>query len=208
LAIFVLVFGLGPAAAQADMRFPMTFSSMPAPTPQCGSHCPNVILAEGVIEPETPEAFREFVRREALSPEHPGLIYLDSPGGNVVASMELGDEFRRLRIAAIVAGFTGGGAVSGQCASACVYALMGAARRIAYPSSRVGLHRMSMAPEFGGPEERRYADARLISIVARYASRMGVSPTIVWMAESLPPDSVRILTTTEMRRFGLATMSP
>ena len=67
-----------------------------------------MVIAEGVIEPETPEAFREFALREALSPAHPSLVYLDSPGGNVVASMELGDEFRRLRVTAIVAGFAGG----------------------------------------------------------------------------------------------------
>jgi hypothetical protein len=190
------------------MRLPMTFSSTSAPTPQCGSRCPSVVIAEGVIEPETPEEFREFALREALSPAHPSLVYLDSPGGNVVASMELGDEFRRLRVTAIVAGLAGAGAVSGQCASACVYALMGAARRFADPSSRVGLHRMSMAPEFGSSEERRFADSRLISIVAGYAARMGVSPSIVRMAEALPPDSVRILTAEEMRRSGLATTGP
>ena len=65
---------------------------------------------------------------------------------------------------------------------------------------------MSMAPEFGSSEGRRFADSRLISIVAGYAARMGVSPSIVRMAEALPPDSVRILTAEEMRRSGLATM--
>ena len=92
------------------MRFPMTFSSTSASTPQCGSRCPSVVVAEGVIEPETPEAFDEFALREALSPDRPSLIYLNSPGGNVVASMELGDEFRRLRVTAIVAGMAAGGA--------------------------------------------------------------------------------------------------
>ena len=100
LAVLALVFALAPAAAKADMRFPMTFSSTSGPTAQCGARCPSVVVAEGVIEPETPEAFREFALREALSPDRPSLIYLDSPGGNVVASMELGDEFRRLRVAA------------------------------------------------------------------------------------------------------------
>jgi hypothetical protein len=206
LAVFALVFALAPAAAKADMRFPMTFSSTSASTPQCGSRCPSVVVAEGVIEPETPEAFREFALREALSPDRPSLIYLDSPGGNVVASMELGDEFRRLRVTAIVPGMAAGGAASGQCASACVYTLMGAARRFADPSSRIGLHRMSMEPEYGSSDGRRFADARLVSIVAGYAARMGVSPSIVRMAETLPPDSVRILTAEEMRRSGLATV--
>ena len=208
LAVLALVLALAPTPASADMRFPMTFSSTAAPAPQCGLRCPSVVIAEGVIEPETPQAFREFALREALSPAHPSLVYLDSPGGNVVASMELGGEFRRLRVTAIVAGFGGAAAVSGQCASACVYTLMGAARRFADPSSRIGLHRMSMAPELGSNDGRRFADARLISIVAGYAARMGVSPSIVWMAEALAPDSVRILTVEEMRRSGLAIPGP
>jgi hypothetical protein len=62
---------------------------------------------------------------------------------------------------------------------------------------------MSIVGEQGG--ERRFADARLVGIVARYAQRMGVSPALVWAAESMPPDHVRILSQREMSAWRLAT---
>ena len=107
-----------------------------------------------MIEEDTPQAFVDFAREASLSQKLRSVIFINSPGGNVVASMELGNAFRRLRAAAIVAGFAsqGGrsGPVAGQCLSACVYALMGAFRRVVPSASRVGLHRMSIVqPEAG-----------------------------------------------------------
>ena len=77
---------------------------------------------------------------------------------------------RELRAAAIVAsyGYDGAraGATPGECVSACVYALMGAIRRVAPTQSRVALHRMSRevaragerARTGNGREGRRLAD--------------------------------------------------
>jgi hypothetical protein len=110
-------------------------------------------------------------------------------------------------MAAVVAGFAADGArsgpVAGECVSACVYALMGAVRRIAPPASRVALHRMSIESDQGGP--KILADPHLVSVVARYAQRMGVSAKVVWAAESMAPDHVRILSAHELSAWGLAT---
>ena len=196
-----------PSAAQLFGRGPMKFSVEELRGPECGAHCPKVVVAEGVIEEQTPEAFLEFARHAAFADGLRAVVFIDSPGGNVVASMELGTAFRKLRLSAIVANYesSGGfaGPVGGQCVSACVYALMGAVRRISPPISRIALHRMSIVGEQGG--ERRFADARLVGIVARYAQRMGVSPALVWAAESMPPDHVRILSQREMSAWRLAT---
>ncbi len=78
------------------------------------------------------------------------IVFFNSPGGNVVASMVLGHILRGLRIAGVVGRFeTGGdpGPFVGECVSACVYALMGAAVRRASrsPGSEIApLHRMSI----------------------------------------------------------------
>jgi hypothetical protein len=121
--------------------------------------------------------------------------------------MQLGAAFRELRLAAVVAGYAtqGGtsGPVAGECVSACVYALMGAVRRVAPAMSHVALHRMSILPE-NGSGERRYADAHLVGIVVDYARRMGVSSKVVLAAESLRPDQVRLLSVRELRSWGLA----
>ena len=129
--------------------------------------------------------------------------------------MEFGVKLRQLGMAAIVAGYgydgMSAGPTPGECVSACVYALMGAVRRVAPAQSRVALHRMSVtqaeAPGRGhmGSVSRRFADGQLVHIVARYAQQMGVSPQVVLQAESLDPDHIRALSSKEMRRWRLAT---
>jgi hypothetical protein len=205
----VLAMPLAWCEARAEQP-PMNFRVARMDAPGCGAKCPEVVVADGVIEPETPLAFLDFAKTATLSHSLRGVVFLNSPGGNVVASMELGAVFRRLRLAAIVAGFSANGdlsgPVAGECVSACVYALMGATRRVAPPSSRIALHRMSvtLSDSSGTVAARRFADTRLVALVAQYATRMGVSPALVWSAESLPPDHIHLLTQREIARWRLA----
>ncbi len=202
----------GAAAARAEQA-PMTFRAVSLDSPACGSKCPQVIVAEGVIEESTPQAFADFARQASLSQRLRSVVLINSPGGNVVASMELGYALRRLRAAAIVAGFASqgerSGPVAGQCLSACVYALMGAYRRVVPDASRVGLHRMSIVqPEASERRSaadagRTLADPRLVAVLARYAARMGVDPALVWRAESLSPGALHILSASEIARWRL-----
>ena len=102
------------------------------------------------------------------------------------------------------------GPTAGECVSACVYALMGAVRRIAPEQSHVALHRMSVSysqtPSRGrvGSISRRLADGRLVDVVAKYARQMGVNPEVVRQAERGDPDHVQLLSAGEMRRWRLA----
>ena len=54
-------------------------------------------------------------------------------------------------------------------------------------------------------ERRSFADAPMVAVLSRYARRMGVSPALVHAAESLPPDTMHVLTREEMRRWSFAT---
>jgi hypothetical protein len=182
----------GVASAQ---QAPMTFRAVTRESPRCAAQCPEVVVAQGVIEEDTPQAFVDFEKQAALSPG--SVIYLDSPGGNVVASMELGTVFRAMHAEAVV---------SGQCFSACVYALMGASRRVVSSGSRIGLHRMSIVQAGEGPDagRRSLADPYLVALVARYAAQMGVDPALIRRAESLPPGVLRILTPSEIARSRLS----
>jgi hypothetical protein len=142
VAFASLIAFVAPAAAE---QAPMTFHAVDFASTGCLADCPQVIIADGVIEADTPQAFVDFAKQAAQSERLRGVIFMNSPGGNVVASMELGAAFRRLRAAVVVAGFAAVGAMSGpvagECFSACVYALMGAVRRVAPPESRIGLPR-------------------------------------------------------------------
>jgi hypothetical protein len=203
---------LAPAAAQ-ERGAPMSFHVASLESHECGRHCPDVIVADGVIEAETPQAFVDFLKSGSADSKLRRIVFFNSRGGNVVASMVFGHILRELRIAGVVGRFDGGGDPGpyvGECLSACVYALMGAVRRIAPIGSEVGLHRMSIIESEGGglfglPHvTRSFADPPMVAVLGRYAKRMGVDPALVRTAESLPPDTVHVLSRDEMRRWSLA----
>jgi hypothetical protein len=98
---------------------------------------------------------------------------------------------RRRRIAPAQAGQ--GPAVNlpgARCFSACVYALMGAKKRVVPPSSLVGIHRMffyedavgAAAGEAGG--KRTFGSTEFVARLADYAKAMGVSRDLIYTAEN------------------------
>ncbi len=213
-AAFALIAMAFASAAAQERGEPMSFRVAPLESGDCGRHCPDVIVADGVIEAETPQAFVDFLKSGSADTKLRRIVFFNSRGGNVVASMVFGHILRGLRIAGVVGRFQAGndpGPFVGECLSACVYALMGAVRRIAPPGSEVGLHRMSIIESQGGgflrPPQvtRSFADPPMVAVLGRYARRMGVNPALVRTAESLPPDTVHVLSRDEMRRWALAT---
>jgi len=206
-----VLFGSGEASASSSS---MTFRVQPLSTGNCGARCPHVIVADGVIESDTPQVFVDFLKSGADDKMLHRVVFLNSRGGNVVASMMFGHILRELRVASVIGRFESrgeAGPYAGECLSACVYAMMGAVRRVAPPGSEVALHRMSITENEGGGwggsahMTRSFADPPMIAVLARYAKRMGVNPALVRAAESLPPDTMRVLTRNEMRRWSFAT---
>ncbi|MGA2045069.1 MAG: hypothetical protein ABSG83_17065 [Roseiarcus sp.] len=211
--VMVLTWSVAPdfAFAQASA---MSFRLAQLDARACGARCPRVIVAEGVIEEDTPENFIAFLQSMSGAANVRDVVVIDSPGGRVVASMRLGAALRKLRAAVIVARFSGGDDLAlptaGQCMSACVYAMMGGVRRIVPPQSRLGIHRMS-SQEGGGIPGRlssapatSYASADMVSALATYAAQMGVSPTVIRLAERIPPQEIHIVSPGELRRWRLA----
>ena len=216
LAFLGLFLAVGGGLTQADAARAdpgsMTFRIEPLGPGNCGARCPHVIVADGVIDTSTPQAFVDFLKSGADDRTLKRIVFFNSRGGNVVASMAFGHILRELRIAGVVGRFHPDGEVGpfvGECLSACVYAMMGAVRRVAPPGSEVALHRMSIVETdgegwFGQRTRRSFADAPMVAVLARYARRMGVNPALVRAAESLPPDTMHVLTSDEMRRWSFA----
>ena len=202
--LILAAWGLAPMDAAFAEGASMTFRVEPLEAGRCGARCPHVIVADGVIETSTPQAFVDFLKSGAEDRNLRRIVFFNSRGGNVVASMAFGHILRELRVAGVVGRFHisgDSGPYVGECLSACVYAMMGAVRRVAPPASVVALHRMS-APS---PMSSDLAEPRLVALVARYAQRMGVDPALVRSAESLAPGAVRVLTRREIRAWRLAT---
>jgi hypothetical protein len=213
LALLVFAFAVLAAAPAAAEFATMTFRVATLETRQCGLRCPEVIVAEGVIEKETPAAFIDFLRSAAGARNLRRVVFFNSPGGNVVASMELGEILRKLGAAGAVGRFgpasDRSGPYSGSCVSACVYAFIGAAPRVVPKGSLIGLHRMSIIErenggQSGPKETRNFADPAMIAVLTRYTARMGVDPALIRAAESQPADEVHMLTRSEIVRWSLA----
>jgi hypothetical protein len=204
---------LQPAAA-ADMRFRLVPFGDPA---KCGQTCAQVIGAEGEIRNDTPRKFLEFVAANLEDPRVRSIVFLHSPGGGVDASMQLGRMFRKTGVLAVVARIAPAQAGQGpavnlpgaRCFSACVYALMGAKKRVVPPSSLVGIHRMFFYDDGEGAVpgvaggKRTYGSPRFVARLADYASAMGVSRNLIYTAEKVDPDHIHIVTPREMRRWRL-----
>lgn len=196
------------AATAAASAASMTFRMLPVGE-RCGAKCPQMIVAEGEISIRTPQDFAEFVRRQAHNPNASAVILLHSSGGRVGASMQLGQLFRTVGAAVIVGRAGSRGIAPGNCYSACVYALVGAKKRVVPPASRVGVHRMfayeiaSGHPEEGTRYERVHATPDLVRHLSDYVGKMGVSRELIDAAERTSSDRLRIVTPREMRRWRL-----
>ncbi len=201
-----------PRAAHAD---PMTFQLVSiGDSGRCGRYCPAVIAAEGEITDETPEQFLEFVQQNVNQASLHAVVFLNSPGGKVEASMQLGREFRHLGAAAIVARVDPGARrgvssfVGARCLSACVYALIGAKKRVIPPESLVGIHRMfayvdSVDARGDAEHYRLYDNGAMRAVLSHYTGMMGVSPELITRAEHISSDRIHILSRKEIARYRL-----
>jgi hypothetical protein len=208
----LFLFGFALLAAPPAKADEMTFSAATLGG-RCGSQCPQVVVAHGEIVESTPNAFLEFLQSYGGSQLH-SVVLLDSPGGKVVASMELGRVLRRVGAAVIVARPTEqtsqtGELLAGRCYSACVYALMGGRKRVIPPQSRVGVHRMYnyvTAPDPAGGEplrKRNYDDGNMRAKLMRYSQKMGVSDNLIANAERTSPERLHVLSASEISRWRL-----
>jgi len=212
LRLFALIF-LAVLGAPASAAAAMSFEVVTLGVGHCRDRCPQVVVAQGEIDNGSAQNFLDFVRRSVPGGQLHGVVLLDSPGGHVIAAMELGQTIRRLGMAIVVARPGGAGGLaqlySGRCYSACVYALMGGRRRVVPPQSRVGVHRMfNYSTNFsfadGFVSERSLDDGEMRRRLSRYSQAMGVSPAVIELAEHTSPDYLRVLTPGEIARWRLA----
>ena len=206
----VALFASNPALAEGEM----TFRAVRLGEAQtCGSDCPIVIAATGQITQATPGRFLDFIESHSRGDLH-AVVFLDSPGGRVVASMEFGTLLRKIGAAAVVArvypdGQGGAIMTNAQCFSACVYALMGARKRVIPARSQIGIHRMFVyedSMDASGTtilRHRRFDNGNMRSFLEDYSSEMGVSPGLIAAAETVPSSQLKILTRSEIRRWHL-----
>jgi hypothetical protein len=117
------------------------------PTNRCGESCRRWISAVGPITDQTPNDFQAFANANKDSIRGAALV-LDSGGGSVAATLDLGRTIRRLGMKTTV----GRTVTSGQdvatvspdasCSSMCVFLLLAGVKRSVSASAQVNVHQI------------------------------------------------------------------
>jgi hypothetical protein len=207
-------------------RQPMMFFVAKGGPNACGPGCSEWIAAEGMIDPDAAQRFRDFMgtlsRRDLP-------VFLNSIGGIAGQGIVLGAMLREQRMTVGVgrtipegcrraaasedacrsvaqgkrehrARLTTEGA---RCISACVYALVGGSVRQVARDAQIGIHsvRLPRSPS------REWAPGvnDVHNLLKRYMVEMGVDPGLTDAAAKVSADGVRYLSRDEIARFGLET---
>jgi hypothetical protein len=197
-AIPCLSIDMAPAAAEQ----PMTFRLVRVNASGCAQSCGYAIQAQGRITADTPAALAAAIQQQKASGSQPTVV-LDSPGGSVLYAMKLGELLRDTGSTAIV---------ETRCYSACVYAFLGAQRRVVAPGARLGVHRMFVSAEgsdqaMKDQQRRQWTDdSAMRRVLTGYTADMGVNTAVITAAEQTPSTRLRILSVREIQAWRLASL--
>lgn len=190
---------------------PMTFRAYQ----ECsGNGCPYFVLAQGVITPATPRAFRQFLASEKYQP----VVYFDSPGGSLSAALELGFVIRARGLDTYVGGpyeafegFAGPAreitrtlARRGICFSACAYAFLGGVSRELNEGGNYGVHRFYSGGRPLGDATTQVA----MTILSSYLDEMGVDRRLLDLASLTPSEKLSSLPLAVARRLLVDNTAP
>jgi hypothetical protein len=196
---------------------PMVFIVATGEPNACGRGCSEWIAGQGRFDEGAAQRFREFL---AVLPKRELPIFFNSDGGLLREAVQVGLILRENRMTAGVARTVAEGCHLGfplddacrrlmqskrehkarlyfggaRCASACVYAMVGASTRHVDPGATLRIH-----SGVGGEIDKTENSLR------RYVMGMGADPALVDAAAKIPSRSFRGLSRGEMERFGIET---
>ena len=189
----------------------MTFLIAKGDANACGPGCDKWIAAEGNIDYDAAKRFRDFLKepgRRSLT------VFFNSPGGSTIQARIMGRMMREYRMRAGVARTVPIGleqkahlfTFDSRCASACVYALIGASVREVSPDAGLGIHAIRFVwtapgPIRGPPPSMEAAQERL----RNYVVEMGVDAALVDVAARAGADDIHWLTRAEIEKFHIDT---
>ena len=163
----------------------------------------NIVL-DGVIDSGAPARVAEALK---MASSDGADVYINSPGGNLLAGMQIGRLIRRAgantHIGTLVADPSRsiGGKQSvkylpGNCLSACGLAFLGGVYRYGIKEGKYGVHRFSSSSE---PKSSDMDAAQIISAaVGTYIREMDVDPGLFDLMVQEGKDDIRILSDAEM----------
>lgn len=157
---------------------------------------PAAVAVSGDIESSSPQQLER-----ALQPLKDVYywVYLDSPGGNLFAGMELGRVLRKHGAVTIVARPVRGATYenrSGGCYSACALAFLGGTYRLKKEGSVYGVHRAYRSQPRPAANDLDVGQV-LAAAVGAYIREMGVDGALYDLIASAGADEIRVLSEAE-----------
>lgn len=142
-------------------------------------------------------------------------ISFNSPGGDLIAAMQLGEEIRKRKLNSYQARqhtqvFYRNGrptlderiiVTDAVCASACFLAFLGGTARVIEPDALLGVHQF-----YGSRRDLGQSATQTFSVVtSAYVESMGVSRQVLDIASLVPPDRMHWLTEQELKTLKIDT---
>jgi hypothetical protein len=128
-------------------------------------------------------------------------VYLNSPGGDVLAAIELGEVVRSQWALTTVAD------QQSECLGACVLVLAAGVRRTPAPD-KVGLYRPSFDPKESARDRGGQKTAALTKKVQAYLAHMGMPDRLFKEMMQRPPDKMLLLDAARLKALGLEGVYP
>jgi hypothetical protein len=188
----------GPANVAAP-----AFLSIEAVAPVPGTRDPLAqhwtLYLDGPFEPGAAARLAGLIAQQGISQ---AAVYLNSPGGSLIAGMAMGRLLREQRFHTHVGKRTADPRkpASGVCYSACPFAYAGGTGRFLAEGSVFGIHRVTNRV----PVPDALAFEQVVSGQAMgYLAEMGIDSGLFDMMETIPPDGIRLLTRAEALQLNL-----
>lgn len=136
----------------------------------------------------------------AVSSSGAKIVTFNSTGGYVNKAMEVGRLIRKLDLITVqVRGY--------ECSSACAFAYMGGAFRMADPGA-IGVHRLSFSEQGMTPSEATSGAQEAVAILMDYMAEMGVDPRLAALMLQYDADDMRYLSKSEMVKYRVISTTP
>ena len=193
----------------------------------CGQGCNEWIAADGMIDPNAAQRFREFLDQTGSR----GLpVFFNSLGGSASQAIAIGLTLRQYRMTAGVGRSFPNSCHAAKpdecrriaqskpeqearlitfdahCASGCVYALLGASVRKVARYAQLGIHSPRYVGPLKGPEPPSPPSIDIVDDELRgYVVEMGEDPGLIDAAADVSPDRIHWMSREEIERFGIET---
>ncbi|HWQ39520.1 MAG TPA: ATP-dependent Clp protease proteolytic subunit [Burkholderiales bacterium] len=149
----------------------------------------------GYISKADAAAVRAFFANQRRAPVQVE-VYLNSPGGEVAAALQIGRELRNARAAAYVF-------AEAQCASSCIFLLAGATHRTV--EGAVAIHRPTVFDRNLEPvAEAELEYGSLLQDIRAFFQLTSTPEHLLEAMMAIPPEDAKYLTARELAEFGLA----